>query len=91
VTEREQTYERQLARRLAQENVELDDPVVKAQLLLDHWVESERALARELNDIYEVGGFIEYYSKTRASPKAGAIRTGAFADEPILAAAVRRA
>jgi hypothetical protein len=63
------TYQQRLAARLQRENAELDDPVVKAQLQLDRWVESERAFAAELDDMYEIGGFIEYHSKTPSYTK----------------------
>ena len=59
-----ETYEHCVARRLAQEHAEFDDPVVKQQLLLDRWVESERALAAELGDFHMVGGYLERHSLT---------------------------
>jgi hypothetical protein len=50
------TYQQRLAARLQQEYAELDDPVVKVQLQLDRWWQSERdeaaeyhRLMRELN------------------------------------------
>jgi hypothetical protein len=57
-------------RRIAEELREADDPVVKAQLQLDHWVESQRALDEELNDSYMVGGFLEHWSQTPSFTKA---------------------
>jgi hypothetical protein len=60
----EQTYERQLARRLAQEHAELEDPVVKAQLQLDRWWQAQRDIEAEFADSYMVGGFMERHSAT---------------------------
>jgi hypothetical protein len=51
-------------RRLAQEYAELDDPRVKAQMQLDRWWQSQRDLEFQEDDMYEVGGFLEYHSKT---------------------------
>jgi hypothetical protein len=53
-----------LARRLAQEQAELDDPVVKAQLQLDRWWQSRRDYEEEFDDQYEVGGYLERHSQT---------------------------
>jgi len=58
-------YYRTIARELA----EADDPIVKRQLLLDHWVESQRDLDEELNDTYMVGGFQERWSQTPSFTK----------------------
>jgi hypothetical protein len=57
-------------KRLAEEYAELNDPVVKAQMQLDRWWQSQRDLAFEEDDMYEVGGFIEYHSKTPSFHKA---------------------
>jgi hypothetical protein len=51
-------------KRLAQELAELDNPVVKNQLALDHWWQSQRDFEAELSDAYMVGGFLEYHSQT---------------------------
>jgi hypothetical protein len=51
-------------KRLAQEYAELDDPVVKAQMQLDRWWQSQRDLEFEEDDVYFVGGFQEFHSKT---------------------------
>jgi hypothetical protein len=46
-------------RRLQAEYAELDDPIVKGQMALDHWWESQRDLAEEENDWVTIGGFRE--------------------------------
>jgi hypothetical protein len=56
-------------RRLAQEYAELDDPIVKGQMALDRWWESQRDLEFEENDVYYVGGFQERWSKTPSFTK----------------------
>ena len=56
--------------RIQQEYAELDDPRVKAQMQLDRWWEMQRDLDWEDDDMYEVGGFIEYHSKTPSFHKA---------------------
>jgi hypothetical protein len=56
-------------RRLAQEYAELDDPVVRAQMQLDRWWESQRDFEDELNDDYMVGGFMERWSQTPSFSK----------------------
>ena len=57
-------------RRIAAEYAELDDPVVRAQMQLDRWWESQRDLDWEEDDIYYVGGFQEFHSKTPSFHKA---------------------
>jgi hypothetical protein len=56
-------------KRLAQELAEADDPVVKRQLALDHWWESQRDLEFEENDYYECGGYLERWSQTPSYTK----------------------
>jgi hypothetical protein len=56
-------------KRVAQELAEADDPVVKRQLQLDHWWESQRAFEAELEDSYTVGGFLEHWSQTPSFTK----------------------
>jgi hypothetical protein len=51
-------------KRLAEEQAELDDPRVRAQMQLDHWWQSQRDFEAELDDSYMVGGFLEYHSRT---------------------------
>jgi hypothetical protein len=51
-------------KRLAAEYAELDDPVVKAQMQLDRWWESQRDFEAGFDDQYFVGGFQEFHSKT---------------------------
>ena len=51
-------------KRIAAEYAELDDPLVKAQMQLDRWWESQRDLDWEDDDIYYVGGFQERWSQT---------------------------
>jgi hypothetical protein len=57
-------------KRLAEEMAELDTPRARYQAVLDrHW-EAQRDFEDELDDMYEVGGFIEYHSKTPSYHKA---------------------
>jgi hypothetical protein len=56
-------------KRLAQEYAELEDPLVKAQMLLDHWWQSRRDFEEELDDTYMVGGFQERWSQTPSYTK----------------------
>ena len=56
-------------KRIAQEYAEADDPVVRAQLQLDRWWESQRDLDWEERDVYEVGGFQERWSQTPSYTK----------------------
>jgi hypothetical protein len=50
-------------RRIAQELAEFDTPQARYQAVLDrHW-ETQRELD-EPDDMFEVGGFIEYHSRT---------------------------
>jgi hypothetical protein len=51
-------------KRIAAEYAELDDPRIKAQMQLDRWWQSQRDLEFEDDDMYEVGGFVEYHSRT---------------------------
>jgi hypothetical protein len=46
-----------------------DDPLVKAQMQLDRWWESQRDLDWEDDDIYYVGGFQERWSQTPSYTK----------------------
>jgi hypothetical protein len=50
-------------RRLAEELAEADTPQARYQAQLDRWWETQRELD-EPDDMYEVGGFIEYHSRT---------------------------
>ena len=51
-------------RRIAEELAEFDTPQARYQAVLDrHW-EAMRDLEFEDDDMYEVGGFIEYHSRT---------------------------
>ena len=50
--------------RIQQEYAELDDPIVKGQMALDRWWESQRDLDWEERDVYFVGGFMERHSQT---------------------------
>ena len=56
-------------KRLAQEYAELEDPLVKAQMQLDHWWQMRRDLEEELDDTYMVGGFQERWSQTPSYTK----------------------
>jgi hypothetical protein len=56
-------------KRLAQEYAELDDPLIKKQMQLDRWWESQRDLDWEDEDIYYVGGFQERWSQTPSYTK----------------------
>ena len=57
-------------RRIAEELAEFDTPQARYQAVLDrHW-EAMRDLEFEDDDMYEVGGFIEYHSKTPSFHKA---------------------
>jgi hypothetical protein len=58
------TANKNYRKRMVQELAELDDPVIKAQLQLDHWWQSRRDFEEEFDDMYEVGGFVEYHSRT---------------------------
>jgi hypothetical protein len=51
-------------KRLAEEMAEADQPHNRRQALLDRWWQARLDLEAELDDMYEVGGFIEYHSKT---------------------------
>jgi len=63
------TASRNYYKRLAQELAEADTPQARQQAVLDrHW-EAQRA-QDEPDDMYEVGGFIEYHSKTPSYHKA---------------------
>jgi hypothetical protein len=64
VTDDPNAYNKNVSKRIAAELAEADDPIVKAQLQLDHWWSSQRALAEAEMDMYEIGGFIEYHSNT---------------------------
>jgi hypothetical protein len=56
-------------RRLAQELAELDDPLVKKQLQLDHWWQAQRDFDWEEDDVYECGGYLERWSQTPSYTK----------------------
>jgi hypothetical protein len=56
-------------RRLAQELAELDDPIVKRQLELDHWWQAQRDYEEEFDDVYECAGFQERWSQTPSYTK----------------------
>jgi len=57
-------------KRIAQELAELDRPGARYQAVLDrHW-QTQRDLEFEDDDMYEVGGFIEYHSRTPSFHKA---------------------
>jgi hypothetical protein len=58
-------YHAQMQREIAEAN----EPRNRAQAQLDRWVESERDLEAELNDIYMVGGFLERWSQTPSFTK----------------------
>ena len=58
-TSEPETSEQRSARRLQLEYQELELPHVRAQLQIDRWIESERALQAELDDWVEVAGFRE--------------------------------
>jgi hypothetical protein len=64
VTDDDNTASKNYNKRLAQELAELDNPVVKAQLQLDRWWQAQRDFEEEFDDMYEVGGFVEYHSRT---------------------------
>jgi hypothetical protein len=50
-------------RRIAQELAEFDTPQARYQAVIDrHW-EARRDFEFEEDDLYEVGGFIEYHSR----------------------------
>ena len=51
-------------KRIAQELAEAETPQARYQAVLDrHW-EAQRDLEFEEDDLYEVGGFVEYHSHT---------------------------
>jgi hypothetical protein len=50
-------------RRLAEELAEADTPRARHQAVLDRYWEMQRELDAP-DDMYEVGGFVEYHSKT---------------------------
>ena len=57
-------------RRIAQELAELNTPRARYQQVLDrHW-QLQRDLEFEEDDMYEVGGFQEFHSKTPSFHKA---------------------
>jgi hypothetical protein len=56
-------------KRLAQEYAELEDPIVKGQMVLDHWWQMRRDLDEEEQDVYYVGGFQERWSQTPSYTK----------------------
>ena len=56
-------------KRLAQEYAELDDPIIRGQMALDRWWESQRKLDWEERDVYEVGGYLERWSTTPSYTK----------------------
>jgi hypothetical protein len=55
-------YNKNYYRRVAEELAEAE--ANKHQLALDRWWETARAFEDEWDDMYEVGGFIEYHSRT---------------------------
>jgi hypothetical protein len=54
---------------MQKELAELDDPVVRAQMQLDRWWESQRDFEEEESDTYMVGGFQERWSTTPSYTK----------------------
>ena len=57
-------------KRIAQELAEAETPQARYQAVLDrHW-EAQRDLDFEEDDMYEVGGFQEFHSKTPSFHKA---------------------
>jgi hypothetical protein len=51
-------------RRLAEEMAEADEPRNRQQAFLDRWWQLQRDFETEESDVYFVGGFLEYHSKT---------------------------
>jgi hypothetical protein len=64
VSDDDNTASKNYYRRIAQELAEADEPRNRQQAALDRWWQSQRDLAFEEDDMYEVGGFLEYHSKT---------------------------
>ena len=56
-------------RRIAQELAEADTPQARYQAQLDHWWQSQRDLEFEDDDMYQVGGFVEFHSTTPSYTK----------------------
>jgi hypothetical protein len=57
-------YNRNVSKRMQEELAEFNTPAARYQQVLDrHW-QAQRDLEFEDDDMYEVGGFIEYHSKT---------------------------
>jgi len=57
-------YQRNVNKRMQEELAEFSTPQARYQQALDrHW-EAQRDLEFEDDDLYEVGGFVEYHSKT---------------------------
>jgi hypothetical protein len=56
-------------KRIAAELAELDDPMIKGQMAIDRWWESQRDLDWEESDTYMVGGFQEKWSETPSFTK----------------------
>ena len=74
------TASRNYYKRLAEELAEADTPQARYQAVLDrHW-EALRELD-EPDDMFEVGGYIEYHSKRQAFTSPGAIATGGCGDQ----------
>jgi hypothetical protein len=51
-------------RRIAEELAEADEPRNRAQAQLDYWWEAARASEEAETDMFFVGGFQEFHSKT---------------------------
>ena len=57
-------YNRNVNKRMQEEVAEFNTPQARYQQVLDrHW-EAQRDLEFEEDDLYEVGGFVEYHSHT---------------------------
>ena len=57
-------FNRRTQQRMQEELAEFNTPQARYQQVLDrHW-QSQRALVEEESDVYFVGGFMEYHSKT---------------------------
>jgi hypothetical protein len=70
VTDNPNAASKNYYRRLAEEMREADTPQARYQAVLDrHW-QMQRDLEFEEDDLYEVGGFVEYHSRTPSFHKA---------------------
>jgi hypothetical protein len=60
-----ETFEQRAQRRLKAEVEAFEaDKVAQAQQQIDWWWQSQRDLEFEDDDMYQVGGFVEYHSTT---------------------------